>query len=123
MKKEAQKHFTHKTHKVSIPHLIPVERLHDMAVMLAEQAAMEGSVRLLPHGTRMYDIAEGWESRQLKGVSAVCGTIGSLEKAMRDPGITHIFMEKAALITDKDIAKVAQRNAVPKLLFREVGAP
>src|SRR3954471_5309803 len=96
--------------------------IRDVAVAAAQQNAMERGCKLLPHGSRLFDVEQGWESitiRSDKGV-AVADTLLTLEAALRDPENKVIFIPLGALMTDQDIEKLCQRNATVRTFFKEV---
>lgn len=100
----------------------PNGQMEDVAVAVAHQNAMERGFKLLPHGSRLFPVAPGWESTVISrdnGV-AVADTLLTLEKAVRDPESKVIFIPAGALLSDGDIEKVCQRNAIAKTLFKEV---
>ena len=93
------------------------------ASVAAQQNAMERGCKFLPHGCRLFEVAQGWESKTIgqdKDV-AVADTLLTLEAALRDPERKVIFIPAGALIGDRDIEKLCQRNAIVKTLFKEVG--
>lgn len=101
---------------------MPTETLKEVGAAVAQQKAMERGVRFLPHGSRLFSVAAGWEStmiRQDKGVVS-CDTLLTLEEAMQDEDARVIFIPADALMTDDDIEKVCQRNGIVKTLFKEV---
>jgi hypothetical protein len=100
----------------------PPELLEKMAAVVAQQNAMERSCKFLPHGSRLFEIEQGWESLTVsrdEGV-AVADSLLSLERALRDPENKIIFIPLGALMTDQDIEKVCQRNAAVRTIFKEV---
>jgi hypothetical protein len=100
----------------------PPELLEKTAAVAAQQKAMERSCRLLPHGSRLFEAEQGWESLTIsrgEGV-AVADTLLSLEQALHNPENRIIFIPLGALMTDQDIEKVCQRNAATRTLFKEV---
>ena len=101
------------------------EVLEKTAFVAAQQNAMERSGKFLPHGCRLFDVEQGWESLTIsrgEGVS-VADTLLTLEQALRDPENKIIFIPLGALMTDQDIEKLCQRNAIVKTLFKEVKKP
>jgi hypothetical protein len=99
--------------------------LEKTASAAAQQNAMERSCKFLPHGCRLFDVEQGWESITIsrdKNV-AVADTLLVLEQALRDPEKKIIFIPLGALITDQDIEKLCQRNAIVKTFFKEVKKP
>jgi hypothetical protein len=100
----------------------PPELLEKMASVVAQQRAMERSCRNLPHGTRLFEAEEGWESMTISRDDGVvtADSILSLEQALRNPGNKIIFIPLGALLTDQDIEKVCQRNAAVRTIFKEV---
>ena len=99
------------------------EILNKTAVAAAQQNAMERSLKLLPHGCRLFTVEKGWESQMVRGDTGVhvCDSLLALEKAVQDEVVKVIFIPLDAMMTDADIEKVCQRNGVTKTLFREVG--
>ena len=92
------------------------------AFVAAQQNAMERGCKFLPHGCRLFVVEQGWESIMInrdKSV-AVADTLLTLESAVRDPENKIIFIPMGALMTDQDIEKVCQRNAIVKTFFKEV---
>ena len=88
----------------------------------ASANAMERSCTFLPHGCRMFQVIEGWESAMIRQDKSVrtCDTLLTLEEAVKDEDVQVIFIPQGALITDEGIEKVCQRNGVTKTLFKEV---
>lgn len=100
----------------------PPELLEMTAFVAAQQKAMERSCTFLPHGSRLFAAEQGWESLTIsrgEGV-AVADTLLSLEQALRDAENKIIFIPLGALLTDRDIEKVCQRNAAVRTIFKEV---
>lgn len=97
-------------------------RINDVAVAVAHQNAMERACRFLPHGSRLFEIEQGWESTVIcrDESVAVVDTLLLFESALRDPERKVIFIPMGALISDHDIEKLCQRNAIAKTLFKEV---
>jgi len=98
------------------------ELMSDVANAVAQQNAMERRCKFLPHGCRLFDIEQGWESAMIcqdKSV-AVADTLLTLETALRHPENKVIFIPLGAMMTEQDIEKLCQRNAVTKTLFKEV---
>lgn len=96
--------------------------MHELAVSAAQQNAMERGGKSLSHGTRLFDVEQGWESGAIsrdKGV-ITADTLLTLGAALRDPDNRVIFIPADALMTDFDIEKLCQRTAITKTLFREV---
>lgn len=103
----------------------PPDLLERTASVAAQQNAMERNVRHLPHGCRLFQVEQGWESMSIsrdKNVT-VADTLLTLESALRDPQKKVIFIPLDALMTDADIEKLCQRNAAVKTLFKEVRKP
>jgi hypothetical protein len=103
----------------------PRELLEMTAAVAAQQKAMERSFRLLPHGSRLFETEQGWESLTIsrgEGV-ATADTLLSLEQALRNPENKIIFIPLGALMTDQDIEKVCHRNAAVRTIFKEVKKP
>lgn len=103
----------------------PPDLLERTASVAAQQKAMEGTCKFLPHGCRLFEVEEGWESIVISRDknTVVSDTLLSLESALRDPEKKVIFIPLDALMTDADIEKLCQRNAVVKTLFKEVRKP
>ena len=100
----------------------PQQLLEKTAAVAAQQKAMERSCKLLPHGCRLFEAEEGWESITISrgdGV-AVADTLFSLEQALRNDENRIIFIPLGALMTDQDIEKLCQRNAGVRTFFKEV---
>jgi hypothetical protein len=101
---------------------LSAELMARTASIAAQQNAMGRSHKSLPHGSRMFNVEQGWESTMIqrdKGV-AVADTLLTLERALRDLENKIIFIPHGALMTDQDIEKLCQRNGVIKTLFKEV---
>lgn len=98
------------------------ELMEQAGIAAAQQNAMERSVKFLPHGCRLFEVEQGWESTMINRDKSVlvADTLLSLESALRDPENKVIFIPLDALMTDKDIEKLCQRNAIVKTFFREV---
>lgn len=96
--------------------------LDDVALTVAQQNAMERSCVFLPHGSRLFQVEQGWESTMIRKDPNVttCDTILSFEAALRDPDCKVIFIPTGALMTGGDIEKVCQRNGATKTIFQEV---
>lgn len=92
------------------------------ALTVAQLNAMAQGGTGLPHGSRLFDVPAGWESRMIAAGSGVptCATMLSLEEALRDTEVKVIFVPLGALLTNGDIERVCQRNGVTKTIFREV---
>jgi hypothetical protein len=84
--------------------------------------AMDRGCKFLPHGSRLFEVGEGWESTSVAadGKVVTADTLLSLETALRDPECKVIFIPHNALVTHLDIEKLCHRNAAVKTLFREV---
>ncbi len=100
----------------------PPDLMEKTAVVAAQQNAMERGCKFLPHGSRLFDVEQGWESITISRDknTAVADTLLTLESALRDPDNKVIFIPAGALMTYQDIEKLCQRNAIVKTLFREV---
>lgn len=98
------------------------DSLNKTAVAVAQQNAMERSVKLLPHGCRLFTVERGWESKMVAGDAGVatCETLLELDHAVEDGGTKVIFIPLGATMSDADIERVCQRHGVIKTLFREV---
>ncbi len=99
------------------------DQVKKVATAVAHQNAMERGCKFLPHGSRLFEVEQGWQStviRQGNGV-AVADTLLTLEEAIRNPETPVIFIPFDAMMTTADIEKLCQRNAIIKTLFREVG--
>lgn len=99
------------------------EGMDVLGTAAASAKAMDRGCRFLPHGSRLFQVEEGWESgmmRRDKGVRS-CDTLLSLEEAVRDADVKVIFIPADALMTAADIEKIIQRNGATKTLFQEVG--
>jgi hypothetical protein len=96
--------------------------MNEVAVAVAQQNAMERSCRFMSHGSRLFEVEQGWESAIISRDKTVAAadTLLALEAALRDPENKVIFIPLGALMTEKDIEKLCQRNAVAKTLFKEV---
>ena len=103
-------------------HLMSTETLEEVGAAVAQQKAMERGPLFLPHGSRLFQVASGWESNMIrrdKGVAS-CETMLELEAAIRDQDVKLVFIPLNAIITNADIEKICQRNGVTKTLFKEV---
>lgn len=97
------------------------ETMRQVSVAVAQQEAMAGPVQHLSHGTRLFRVASGWQSRAIAadpGVS-VCRDLRSLDAAMQDENRPVIFIPFDAMMTGGDIEKVSKRHGVIKTLFWE----
>jgi hypothetical protein len=96
--------------------------LRETAVAAAQRNAMERGCKFLPHGCRLFEVEQGWESTMISGDPsvAVADTLLALESALRDPENKVIFIPLDALVTDQDVEKLCQRNAILKTFFKEV---
>jgi hypothetical protein len=101
---------------------VPSGVLKDVAVAAAQQNAMERGCKFLPHGSRLFDVEQGWESTMIRGDKGVlvADTLLTLEAALQNADNKVIFIPLGALMTEKDIEKLCQRNAIAKTLFKEV---
>ena len=98
------------------------DHMNDVAASVAHQNAMERGCKFLPHGCRLFEAEQGWESTMIcsdKNV-AVADTLMTLEAALRDSENKVIFIPMGALMTDHDIEKLCLRNGVTRTLFKEV---
>ena len=96
--------------------------LEKTASVAAQRNAMERSCKFLPHGCRLFEVEQGWESVTIsrdKNVT-LADTLLALEAALRDPENKVIFIPLNAAMTDQDIEKLCQRNAIVKTFFKEV---
>jgi len=96
-------------------------QMEGVAVAVAHQNAMERGCKFLPHGSRLFEVEQGWESvmiRRDKAV-AVADTLLTLEAALRNPENAVIFIPLGAMMTGQDIERLCQRNAITKTLFKE----
>jgi len=100
----------------------PRELLEKTAFVVAQQKAMERGCKFLPHGSRLFEVEQGWESTIISGEKSVAtaDTLLVLERVLRDPENKLIFIPMGALMTDQDIEKLCQRNAIVKTFFKEV---
>ena len=98
------------------------EKLEALGLYAAQQNAMQRSCRFLPHGGRLFAVESGWESAMIKKEegTAQCGTLLTLEAALRDPDVRVIFLPLGARVADADIERLCHRNGAAKTLFREV---
>lgn len=96
--------------------------LKKTADVVAQQKAMEGPCRFLPHGCRLFSIESGWESRHIAADPkvATAASMLDLEAALRDENIKVIFIPADAMMADADIEKICRRNGATKTLFKEV---
>ncbi len=92
-----------------------------VATALARQAAMDGAVRNLAHGSRLFRVAEGWQSRVLAEDprAIVCATLLELDRAMQDETKRVIFLPWDAMMTADGIETVCRRHGATKTLFWE----
>lgn len=100
---------------------VPSDTLNDVAVAVAQKNAMGRGGRTLQHGTRLFPVASGWESKVIaadQGV-AVADTLLVLEAAFKNPDVKVIFVPHDALMTDGDIEKICARNGATRTIFRE----
>lgn len=97
--------------------------MNNLATAVAQQNAMERRCKFLPHGGRLFEVEQGWESAVIRkdGNVIVADTLLVLESALRDPENKVIFIPAGALMTEQDIEKLCRRNASAKTLFKEVG--
>lgn len=100
----------------------PPGLLQQTAAVVARQNAMERSCKMLPHGSRLFEVEQGWESAVIRGDAGVAAvdTLLALEAALRDPEKKVILIPLGAMIADGDLEKLCQRNAITKTFFREV---
>jgi acid phosphatase class B len=97
--------------------------IKDAAIIAAQQRAMEGRFKFLPHGCKLFEVEQGWESTVIRGdeSAVVVETLLELESALQNSGKKIIFIPRGALMTEQDIEKICQRNAIVKTFFKEVG--
>ena len=93
----------------------------EVADLIACREAMSGSVLHLGHGSRLFYVPQGWESRRLESMAQVvrCHTMMDLEAALRDENIKVIFLPHDAMMSQGDVEKICQRNAAVKTIFWE----
>ena|SRR3989304_2931512 len=96
--------------------------MNEVAASVAHQNAMGRGCKFMPHGSRLFEVEQGWESAMISSDknAAVADTLLALEAALREPENKVIFIPIDALMTDKDIEKLCRRNAIIKTLFKEV---
>lgn len=103
-------------------HLMSTDTLEEVGAAVAQQKAMERGPLFLPHGSRLFQVASGWESNMIrrdKGV-AEASTMLEFEAALRDPDVKIVFVPLNAIMTNADIEKICQRNGVTRTIFKEV---
>ena len=100
----------------------PSDLMDKTGAAAAQLNAMERSCKFLPHGSRLFEVEQGWESIMINRDKSVvlADTLLTLESALRDPESKIIFIPLGALMTDQDIEKLCQRNATIKTFFKEV---
>lgn len=93
----------------------------EVADLIASREAMSGGPLHVGHGSRLFYVPVGWESRRLGGMAEVvrCHTMLELEEALRDENIRVIFLPQDAMMSQGDIEKICQRNAAIKTIFWE----
>lgn len=98
------------------------EIVKETALVAAQQKAMKGEFKFLPHGCRLFKVEKGWETTLIRGDDGVleAETLLGLESALQNADNKVIFIPLGALMTDQDIEKICHRNAITKTLFREV---
>ena len=94
----------------------------EVADLVACREAMAGGALHIGHGSRLFYVPRGWESRRLTGMAGVvqCDTMLSLEAAVRDENTMVIFLPYDAMMSQGDIEKICRRNAAVKTIFWEV---
>ncbi len=92
-----------------------------LADIVAKLNAMS-EFKTLPHGSRLYRVAKGWETSIIESDPEVttATTLGEFEKALRH-NRGQVFIPEDALISEDGIEQVCQRNGVAKVIFKEVG--
>ena len=97
---------------------LPLEGMAHTAAMVN---AMNGQTIFLAHGSRLFFVGSGWESRTIAADrnSFVCHTVTDLQSAMTNPHCAVIFISAEALLTQADIERVCERNGVAKTIFQE----
>lgn len=95
--------------------------LAGVSVVLAQQAAMEGPVQHLSHGTRLFMVASGWQAQAIAADAGTltCTNLRELDAAMQDETKRVIFLPQRAMMTAEDIEKVCRRHGATKTLFWE----
>lgn len=96
--------------------------MEKVALAAAQQKAMAQGAKPLPHGCRLFEVEKGWESGVIRRdpTTTVADTLLALEAALGDPDAKVIFIPHDALMTERDIEKLCQRNAITKTFFKEV---
>ena len=99
-----------------------VQEMKKIATHVALQDGMGGDYKILSHGSRLYFVESGWQSRLIGGDSSVarCETMLELEDAFLTRGIKVIFIPHDAIMMVEDIEKICHRHGTTKTLFREV---
>jgi hypothetical protein len=87
----------------------------------AQIKAMQGQTVFLPHGSRLFLVAPGWETKTIAADRhvATCKTVMEFQSAMQDENVQIVFVPADALLQQADIERVCQRCAAAKTIFAE----
>ncbi len=97
--------------------------IKDLARVIAQRNAMSRGMRMLPHGSRLYEIECGWESFVLEtGPDAAVRVLNrrEFEDAIKDPEQAVIFIPLMCPLSLEEIEKICQRHGITKTLYQEV---
>ena len=97
------------------------ETLAAVTQATAQIKAMQGQTVFLPHGSRLFFVAPGWETKTIAADRhvATCKTIMEFQSAMRDEKVRVVFIPADALLVQEDIERVCQRGSAAKTIFSE----
>lgn len=93
-----------------------------VARQAARIRAMEaGPMEILPHGSRLYFVDNGWETSIIEGDPNVrtVATLRAFEAAFKDPEVGTIFVPKGALVTLAGLTRICRRYAASKVIYKE----
>lgn len=97
----------------------------DMDIVARQAARLkiteECPVEILPHGSRLYFVAKGWETSIIEKDPnvRVVETLSAFEEALRDPGAETVFIPEGARVTLPQLVRISRRNAAEKVIYKE----
>ncbi len=97
--------------------------VEDLARMVARHNAMNRSMKVLPHGSRLYEVECGWESFMMESDQEAIQVTSrrGFEDAIRNPDCNLVFVSREAALTLEIIETTCQRYGITKTIFQEVG--
>ncbi len=105
-------------------------KMQEIARIAARKKAMEGAFEVMPHGSKIYFIAKGWESSMIEGDPKVkcVMTLKDFRDAFCSVDIKTIFIPQSfsksnpegSIVTMSQIQKVCSQHANNKVIYMEV---